>query len=150
MVARFEMSRIGGTYWNFNGYWRGRFTTLSGSAAPATVSDLVNRTYTLNVEYNNPDSHWVAGGGRLYLPWATSLDTIDGGYIGRKVGDRTTVGVFGGTTPDPTSYDYNPNGKLAGRFRQRSGRIVRGLALFGHVRARPCGDPMACHSPIRF
>ena len=116
IVARFEMSRIGGTYWNFNGYWRGRFTTLSGSAAPVTVSDLVNRTYTLSAQYDNPDSPLVAGGGRLYLPWATSLDTIDGGYIGRKVSDRTTVGVFGGTTPDPTSYDYNPNGKLGGAF----------------------------------
>jgi hypothetical protein len=116
MVARFDMTRLGGTHWNFDGYWRGRFTTLSGSAAPVTISDLVNRTYTLNLEYNNPDSHWVAGGGRLYLPWATSLDVIDGGYMGRKISDRATLGVFGGTTPDPTSYDYNPNGKLAGVF----------------------------------
>ncbi len=134
IVARFEMSRIGGTYWNFNGYWRGRFTTLSGSAAPATVSDLINRTYTLSAQYNNPDSPLVAGGGRLYLPWATSLDTIDGGYIGRKVSDRTTVGVFGGTTPDPTSYDYNPNGKLGGAFVNVQGGSFEGWrysATFG-------------------
>ncbi|HKV04487.1 MAG TPA: hypothetical protein VJO53_05185 [Candidatus Acidoferrales bacterium] len=116
IVARFEMSRIAGSYWNFNGYWRGRFTTLTGSAVPVTVSDLVNRTYTLNLEYNNPDSHLVAGGGRLYLPWATSLDTMDGGYVGRKMTDRTILGIFGGTTPDPASYDYNPQGKLGGTF----------------------------------
>jgi hypothetical protein len=121
LVARFDMSRIGGTYWNFNGYWRGRFSTLSGSAVPATVDDLINRTYTLSMEYNNPNSPLVAGGGRLYIPWATSLDTIDGGYVGRRVSDRTTVGVFGGTTPDPTSYDYNPQGKLAGAFVNVSG-----------------------------
>ena len=35
--------------------------------------------------YDNPDSKWVAGFGRLYLPWAVSLDTIDGGYVGRKL-----------------------------------------------------------------
>ena len=85
---------------------------------PVTISDLVNRTYTLSAQYNNPDSRLVAGGGRLYLPWATSLDTMDGGYIGRKVGyeDNRILGFFAGTTPDPTSYDYNPKGKQAGIF----------------------------------
>ncbi|MBZ5694318.1 MAG: hypothetical protein LAN36_03045 [Acidobacteriia bacterium] len=136
IVARFEMSRIAGSYWNFNGYWRGRFTTLSGSAVPVTISDLVNRTYTLSAQYNNPDSRLVAGGGRLYLPWATSLDTMDGGYIGRKLGyeDGRILGVFAGTTPDPTSYDYNPNGKLAGMFLNFQGGSYEDLrysATFG-------------------
>ena len=121
MVARFQMSRVGGTYWNFNGYWRGRFSMLSGAAAPVTVDDLINRTYTLSMEYNNPNSPLVAGAGRLYLPWATSLDVIDGGYAGRKVSDRATLGVFAGTTPDPTSYDYNPKGKLSGAFMNLQG-----------------------------
>jgi hypothetical protein len=128
LVARVDMTRIAGTYWNFNGYWQGRFTTLSGPAAPATISDLINRTYTLNLEYDNPDSRWVAGGGRLYLPWATSLDAIDGGYFGRKVGEHGTIGVFGGSTPDPTSYDYNPDGKLGGVFLNFEG------GSFDHVR----------------
>ena len=116
LVARVDMTRIAGTYWNFNGYYRGRFTTLSGPAAPATVTDLINRTYTLNLQYNNPASDWVAGGGRLYLPWATSLEVLDGGYVGHKIGERTTMGIFAGSTPDPASYDYNPNGKLGGAF----------------------------------
>lgn len=116
IVARFDMRRLAGTFWNFSGYYRGRFTTISGSAVPVTVSDLVNRTYHLYLQYDNPASSLVAGGGRLYLPWASSLDTIDGGYVGRRVSERVTLGIFGGTTPDPTSYDYNPNGKLAGTF----------------------------------
>jgi hypothetical protein len=58
----------------------------------------------------------VAGVGRLYLPWATSLDTIDGGYFGRRVGKRVTAGLFGGSTPDPTSWSYNPDRRLAGTF----------------------------------
>ena len=121
LVARFDMTRIGGTFWNFNGYYRGRFSTISGNAAPVTINDLENRTYTLNLEYNNPDSHLVMGVGRLYLPWASSLDIMDGGYIGRKVSDRTIVGVFGGSTPDPASYDYNPDGKVGGAFLNFSG-----------------------------
>jgi hypothetical protein len=121
MVARMDMTRIGGTFWNFNGYWRGRFTSLSGAAQPVTVSDLINRTYTLSLTYSNPESRWVAGGGRLYLPWASSLDEIDGGYFGRKVGEHATVGVFAGSTPDPASYDYNPNQRLAGSFVNLSG-----------------------------
>lgn len=121
LVARFDMTRIGGTFWNFSGYWRGRFTSLSGSAQPVTVTDLINRTYHLSLTYDNPGSRWVAGGGRLYLPWAASLDTIDGGYVGRKVGEHATMGIFAGSTPDPTSYDYNPNQKLAGTFVNFSG-----------------------------
>jgi hypothetical protein len=116
VVARVDMTRLFGSYWNFNGFWRGRFTTISGPAQPTTITDLINRTYHLALTYDNPNSRWVAGGGRLYLPWATSLDTIDGGYFGRREGDHATVGVFGGSTPDPTSYDYNPSQRIAGAF----------------------------------
>lgn len=133
-VAQFDMSRLFGTYWNFSGYWRGRFTSLSGGAQPQTITDLINRTYHLQLTYNNPNSPLVAGFGRLYLPWATSLDTIDGGYVGRKTGDHTIVGIFGGSTPDPSSYDYNPNQKMAGAFVNVSGGdfdSVRGTATVG-------------------
>ncbi len=116
VVARMDMTRIGGTYWNFSGYYRGRFSSLAGGGQPATITDLINRTYHLSLTYDNPNSAWVAGGGRLYLPWAASLDTIDGGYVGHREGDHTIVGVFAGSTPDPTSYDYNPNQRIAGAF----------------------------------
>ncbi len=117
LVARVDMTRVGGTYWNFSGYWRGRFTSLTGGGLqPVTVTDLVNRTYHLSLTYSNPSSRLVAGVGRLYLPWAPSLDTIDGGYVGHKAGEHATLGIFAGTTPDPTSYDYNPNQRLAGAF----------------------------------
>lgn len=134
LVARMDMTRIGGSFWNFSGYWRGRFTSISGSAQPVTVTDLINRTYHLSLTYDNPSSRWVAGGGRLYLPWATSLDTLDGGYIGRRAGEHATLGVFAGTTPDPTSYDYNPNQRLAGAFVNFAGgdwESARYTATFG-------------------
>jgi hypothetical protein len=115
MVFRADISRIGGTYWNLSGYWRGRFDTRSSSGQPQTVQDLINRTYHLEMTYVNPRSKWVAGFGRLYLPWATSLDTIDGGYIGRRFG-KVTAGVFGGTTPDPTSWNYSPDREIGGSF----------------------------------
>ncbi len=116
MVLRADITRIGGTHWNLSGYWRGRFDSRSSTAQPQTLQDLINRTYHLELAYMNPDSRWVAGFGRLYLPWATSLDTIDGGYVGRKVGHVATVGMFAGTTPDPTSWDYAPNREIAGTF----------------------------------
>jgi hypothetical protein len=115
LVARMDMTRIGGTYWNLSGYWRGNFTTNS-AAGSATIQDLINRTYHIAMTYDNPSSAWVAGFGRLYLPWAPSLDTIDGGYFGRRIGHGTTLGIFGGSTPDPTSYSYNPNQRIAGTF----------------------------------
>ncbi len=115
LVVRTDVTRINGTYWNLSGYWRGRISSRSSQGQP-TLQDLINRTYHLSLTYDNPNSHWVIGAGRLYLPWATSLDTIDGGYFGRKVGKSAVVGVFGGSTPDPTSWSYNPGRHIMGSF----------------------------------
>jgi hypothetical protein len=114
MVMRADITRINGTYWNVSGYWRGRLDHTS--AGPQTLQDLINRTYHLYTSYDNPRSSWVAGFGRMYLPWATSLDTIDGGYFGRKLKTGVTAGVFLGSTPDPTSYNYNPQREIGGAF----------------------------------
>jgi hypothetical protein len=115
LVARMDMTRIGGTFWNLSGYWRGRLNASSGPAQP-TLQDLINRTYHLSLSYDNPNSPWVAGFGRLYLPWAPSLDTIDGGYFGARIAHGVTTGIFAGSTPDPTSWDYNPDQQIGGAF----------------------------------
>ena len=114
-VMRLDVTRLGGTFWNVRGYWRGNLTRESGQSVP-TMQDLINRTYHLNMTYDNPGSRWVAGFGRLYLPYAPSLDTIDGGYFGARLSKGSTIGMFAGSTPDPTSYSYNPDGKIAGAF----------------------------------
>jgi hypothetical protein len=114
-----DLNHIGGTYWNFNGYWRGNYNTSSNpipGAGTQTLSDLINRTYQIGFTYNSPYSPDTIGIGRLYLPWAPSLSTIDGGYFGRRVGDFFTVGVFAGSTPNPTSWSYNPDQQIAGTF----------------------------------
>jgi hypothetical protein len=115
LVLRTDITRIGGSYWNASGYWNGRFTHTSNTG-PQTLQDLINRTYTLYTSYDNPNSPWVAGFGRLYLPWATSLDTLDGGYVGRKVTPGVTSGMFFGSTPDPTSWSYAPDRRMGGAF----------------------------------
>lgn len=115
VVARADMTRIGGTHWNLNGYWRGRMTRRTRTGED-TLQDMLNKTYTMQLTYNNPGSNWVAGFGRLYLPWASSLDTIDGGYVGRRVASGLTVGAFAGSTPDPTSWHYNPDRRIGGTF----------------------------------
>lgn len=114
MMVRTDITRIRGTYWNMSGYWRGRLEQQSAPSQP-TLQDLINRTYHLAMTYDNPQSAWVAGFGRLYLPWASSLDTIDGGYFGRR-SHGVTTGIFAGSTPDPTSWDYNPQQRIAGSF----------------------------------
>jgi hypothetical protein len=58
----------------------------------------------------------MMGFGRLFLPWANSLETIDGGYLAHRIGRRFTAGTFAGSTPDPTSWNYAPNRQLAGSF----------------------------------
>ena len=115
LVLRSDITRIGGSYWNLSGYWRGRLES-QGSSSQQTLQDLMNRTYHLSLTYDNPKSPWVAGVGRMFLPWASSLETIDGGYFGRKLSSGVTAGIFAGSTPDPTSWSYNPNQRLAGTF----------------------------------
>jgi hypothetical protein len=115
VVLRADMTRINGTYWNFTGFYRGRLNTFGGSTTP-TLMDLVNRTYHIGIYYNNPESKYIMGAGRLYLPWATSLDTIDGAYIARRLTAHSLLGVFAGTTPDPTAWNYDPHRQIAGAF----------------------------------
>ena len=110
-----DMTNILGTHWNLQGYWRGRVNRHSQFQEP-TIADTLNKTYTMQLYYDNPDSPWIAGFGRLYLPWAVSLDTIDGGYFGRKLNGHVTTGIFGGSTPDLTSWDYAPDHRIAGSF----------------------------------
>ncbi len=115
MALQTDMTRIGGTHWNLQGYWRGRLTSNS-QPNEDTLQDYLDRTYTIQLFYDNPNSKWVAGFGRLYLPWAVSLDTIDGGYVGRKVAKGVIAGVFLGSTPDPASWHYAPDQQIAGSF----------------------------------
>lgn len=115
VVVRADMTRIGGSYWNLSGYWRGRANTRSGFRQQ-TISDLLNRTYHIGLYYTNPQSKYAAGFGRLLVPWANSVNTIDGGYIGRRIGRITTAGIFAGSTPDPTAWNYNPDRQIAGGF----------------------------------
>ena len=115
LVLRADVTRIGGTYWDLSGFWRGRLQTQASTVQP-TVQDLIDRTYTLSLTYDNPNSAWVMGFGRLYLPWAPSLDTIDGGYFGRRLRKGVTAGIFGGSSPDPASWSYAPGRRLAGSF----------------------------------
>jgi hypothetical protein len=117
LVIDADMRNIGGTYWNFIGSWRGNYGTSSTNvpgAAALTLTDLMNRTYRIGFMYQNPYSPVTLGVGRLFVPWAPSLSTIDGGYFGRKITRKVTFGFFGGSTPDPSSWSYNPNQHIAG------------------------------------
>jgi hypothetical protein len=115
IVMRTDMTRIGGSFWNLTGYTRFRFTT-SNLPQTTTINGLLNRTYQMVLTYQNPQSNWTAGFGRYYLPWAYSLGTIDGGYLARRLSKRVTIGMFAGTTPDPTSWNFAPNREMAGAF----------------------------------
>ena len=115
MSFQSDIRHIFGTHWNLEGYWRGRVTRHSQFLEP-TIDDSLNKTYTMQLYYDNPSSRWVAGAGRLYLPWAVSLDTVDGGYFGGKFPLHNTTGVFAGSTPDLSSWHYRPNQRIGGVF----------------------------------
>ena len=52
-TLRADITRIGGTYWNLSGYWRGRLTSNS-YAGQQTLQDLISRTYHLSLTYDSP------------------------------------------------------------------------------------------------
>ena len=112
MVFRDDFTRIFATHWNLNGYWRGNFRTSSSPTQPS-LQDLINRTYLMAMTYVNPGSRWTAGVGRLYLPWASSLETIDGTYVGRQVATSSFLGVFAGPLQIQLRGITIPNGELA-------------------------------------
>ncbi|MBI4463697.1 MAG: hypothetical protein HY647_03235 [Acidobacteria bacterium] len=144
VAVRADMTRLGGSYWNFTGYWRGRRTSRSSQRRPETLSDLLNRTYHIGFRYNNPDSPNIVGFGRLLLPWASSLSTIDGGYFARRLGGSSTFGVFGGSTPDPTAWNFDPDRKILGVFsnlEKGSFDSVRYVGTFGVAQSRLHGKP---------
>lgn len=116
MALRVDWTRIDGTFWSLRGYWRGRLTSRGGRGNGQTLVDLVNRTYTLGLYYENPRSKHKAGFGRILLPWASSLSTIDGGYYARAISRHVVSGIFAGSTPDPGQWNYDPNRQLLGIF----------------------------------
>lgn len=116
LLLRMDVTRIGGTYWNFQGNFRGRLNSRSNPTGPETLRDLVNRTYQVGFTYANPGSKWQMGIGRLYVPWATSLSSVDGGYLAYRLSGHMTTGFFAGSSPDPTSWNYDPRRRQAAAF----------------------------------
>ena len=132
--ARFDWTRIDGTYWSLTGYWRGRWNSRRSGQQQQTLTDLINRTYTIGLFYNNPRSKYIFGFGRVLIPWVSSLSTIDGGYAARRITPHLTAGLFAGTTPDPTQWNYDPNRQMLGLFasiEQGSFEKVRWTATAG-------------------
>ena len=116
ITFRFDFTRIGNSHWNLGGYWRARISSRERPLQQQSLTDVLQRVYHFGIRYDNPQSRYVMGFGRLLVPWASSLSTLDGGYFAAKAGKSVTVGGFGGTTPDPTAWNYDPDRQLAGAF----------------------------------
>ncbi len=115
MVFRADFTRIWGTHWNLNGYWRGSLQRGQGGSQQS-LQNLLNRTYLMSLSYINPESRWTAGIGRLFVPYASSLETIDGAYVSMKVSQHAQISTFAGSTPDPSAWNYNPKNRIGGVF----------------------------------
>jgi len=115
-VFRADFTRIMGTHWNLNGYWRGSLQRSPSGTQQQSLQNLLNRTYLMSLSYINPDSRWTAGIGRLFVPNASSLETIDGAYVSMRISAHGSVNTFAGSTPDPSAWDYNPKNKIGGAF----------------------------------
>ena len=116
ITFRFDFTRIKNSYWSLDGYWRARLNSRNVESSQQTLTDVLQRVYHFGLRYDSPESPYVAGFGRLLVPWASSLSTLDGGYFGRKTGKSATIGIFAGSTPDPTAWNYDPDRQLGGVF----------------------------------
>src|SRR6202795_4957222 len=54
LIARSDITHIMGTHWNLEGYWRGRITKQSRTEEQ-TLQSVLNKTYTMQLPYNNPE-----------------------------------------------------------------------------------------------
>ena len=116
MVFRADFTRILGSHWNLNGYWRGSLQHSPSGTQGKSLQDLLNRTYLMSLSYINPESRWTIGIGRLFVPYATSIETLDGAYVSMRVSQHALLSTFGGSTPDPSAWNYNPKNKIGGAF----------------------------------
>ena len=116
VAFRFDFTRIGDSYWTLGGYLRLRINSRDRPVEQQTITEVLQRVYHFGIRYDNPQSRYVLGFGRLMLPWASSLNTLDGGYVGARLGRTVTAGAFAGTTPDPTAWNYDPHRQLGGAF----------------------------------
>jgi hypothetical protein len=71
IVLRANFTRIGGTYWNFLGYYRGTLDSAF-AASQTTLQETISCTYHLGLTYDNPTRRWASGIGRISLHWASS------------------------------------------------------------------------------
>ncbi|HEX4997607.1 MAG TPA: hypothetical protein VFY29_05250 [Terriglobia bacterium] len=134
---RFDLTRIGSSYWSIGGYWRIRVSSRKRADDQQSISDLLQRVYQFGLRYDNPQSRYVIGVGRVIVPWASSLSAVDGGYLGARVRRSLTVGGFAGSSPDPTAWNYDPGRQLggafasldAGRFEQARYTTTAGIAV---------------------
>ena len=148
LVARMDMTRIAGTYWNLSGYWRGRLNKNSYSNTQTIPG---HDQPDVSLEHDLRQSQFKAGGGvRPHVPaLGVSLDTIDGGYFGARLGHGSTMGVFAGSTPDPTSWSYNPDRRIGGLFVNFEGGRLRQFPLFQHFGNRRQHDQGEARPAIR-
>jgi hypothetical protein len=116
ITFRFDFTKIGNSNWSLDGYWRARVSSRKRDPLQESLTDVLHRVYHFSLRYDSPQSRYTAGFGRLLVPWASSLSTLDGGYFGRKIGRATTLGLFAGSTPDPTAWNYAPDRQLGGVF----------------------------------
>ncbi len=116
ITFRFDFTRIGNSHWNLGGYWRARISARKRSLQQESLTDVLQRVYQFGLRYENPESRLTLGVGRLMVPWASSLNTLDGGYFAVRLGKNFRTGAFAGSTPDPTAWSYDPARKLGGAF----------------------------------
>ena len=96
----------------------------------------MNRTYLMSLSYINPDSHWTAGIGRLYLPWASSLETIDGAYVASQFASHTLGWNLCRLNARSIRVGLQPAAQNRRRLLQCPWWKLRRLPLFDH---RGCG-----------
>ena len=116
MVFRADFTRIFGTHWNLNGYWRGnlqhqlrRLTAVPPGPDQSHLSDepdLRESGLALDRRHRPPLSSLgqQPRSDRWRICWPGSSAS------------HTVTGIFAGSTPDPTAWNYNPQRRIGGVF----------------------------------
>ncbi len=99
-LVRAEVENIMGSHHNLSVRMRGRKNIRSRELSDVTTTRWNSRVYELSLVYDNPQTNYTYGAGRIIPSGAGGLGYMDGLTFSYRFNEMNTVGLFGGTEPD--------------------------------------------------
>jgi hypothetical protein len=103
-----------------------RKTYRDRETSSATTSGSSSRIYEAELRYENPDSRFEFGVGRLLARELRGVGYLDGTFLRYKLNSKLSAGIFGGTEPDLENTDFQTDIVKGGIYTAYENRMKDG------------------------